>query len=241
MIIHQFETVSALNENLAAFIVHLANKAIHENGRFNFVLTGGSSPKELYHLISTSYKEKVDWNKVFFFFGDERYVAANHPDYNGLMARNYLFDRLQVNPSQVFYIDTTLAPEVAARDYETRLNAHFSHQPIQFDFVLLGMGDDAHTASIFPHTELVNTQEATVAAVWIEKLNSYRISLTAPLINKAKNVAFITFGANKATAVRQIIGNTEKNTDQYPAQLIHPESGQLDWFIDDLAAGSLTL
>jgi len=236
-----FESIPELNENLIKYVIKIANQAIATKGRFDFVLTGGSSPKELYKQLSTTYRDQIDWNKVFFFFGDERNVLPDHQDYNGLMAKEYLFDNLEIPSDHIFYIDTTLAPKDAAMAYQTALAKHFGNEPIVFDLVLLGMGDDAHTASIFPQTELVNNNDKTVAAVFVEKLDTFRISLTAQLINDAKNIAFITFGENKAIALKHVIGDEQKDFSNYPAQLIKPVNGNLDWFVDDKATSFLAL
>lgn len=239
MTLNIFKSIKELNEALIAYVIEIANNAIATKDRFNFVLTGGNSPKELYQQLSTTYKGKIDWSKVYFFFGDERTVLPDHKDYNGLMAKENLFNNLTTSDSHIFYMDTTLSPEKAAIDYKAKLDQHFNREQIVFDLILLGVGDDAHTASIFPGTDLVHNQEETVAAVWVEKLNTYRISLTAPLINKAKNIAFITFGDNKATALSHVIGDEEKNYGLYPAQLIKPDNGNLDWFVDERAADGL--
>jgi len=230
-----FKNQTELNEQLAKYTITIANKAIAEKGRFDFVLTGGSSPKALYNLLSTTYKDQIDWDKTYFFFGDERTVLPFEKDYNGLMAKESFFDNLELKDGHVFYVDTNLSPEEAAADYKDRLNQHFADEPIIFDLILLGMGDDAHTASIFPQTDLVNNTEATVASVWVEKLNTNRVSLTAPLINQAENVAFITFGENKAKALEQVFAE-EKDFANYPSQLINPVNGELQWFVDEAAA-----
>ncbi|RYE53873.1 MAG: 6-phosphogluconolactonase [Sphingobacteriales bacterium] len=235
-----FPSVKELNEALITYVVEIANKEIENKGRFNFVLTGGNSPKELYQQLSTTYKDKIDWSKVYFFFGDERTVLPSHKDYNGLMAKENLFTNLQTPESHIFYMDTTRSPEEAATAYKAALDKHFNGEEIVFDLVLLGMGDDAHTASIFPGTDLVHNQNETVASVWVEKLNTNRISLTAPLINNAKNIAFITFGENKAKALSHVINDKEKNLNLYPAQLIEPTNGNLDWFVDKAAATLLS-
>lgn len=239
MNLHIFKTIPELNEALIDYVIEIANKNIAAKGRFDFVLTGGNSPKALYQQLSTTYKDKIDWSKVYFFFGDERTVLPSHKDYNGLMAKEALFNNLQTPTSHIFYMDTTLSPTEAAIAYKAKLDEHFNGEAIVFDLILLGMGDDAHTASIFPGTDLVHNQEETVASVWVEKLNTNRISLTAPLINKAKNIAFITFGENKANALSHVINGEERNFELYPAQLINPISGNLDWFVDEEAASLL--
>lgn len=233
-----FKSQTELNEKLAQYVIEIYHKAIAEKNRFDFVLTGGSSPKGLYQLLSTTYKAQIDWDKVYFFFGDERTVLPFEKDYNGLMAKESFFDNLELKDGHIFYVDTNLSPEEAAADYKEKLDQHFGSAAIVFDLILLGMGDDAHTASIFPHTTLVNNDQATVASVWVEKLNTHRVSLTAPLINQAKNVAFITFGANKAEALQKVLGK-EKNYDSYPSQLINPIDGDLQWFVDEAATSLL--
>ena len=231
-----YKTTEELNHDLADYIVEIAKNAINKNDRFNFVLTGGNSPKILYTLLATEYKNKIDWNKVFFFFGDERNVPANDENYNGLMAKKSFFDILQTPENQIFYINTTLSPEKAAADYKQRLDKHFDNKKIIFDLILLGMGDDAHTASIFPNTTLVNNTEATIASVFVEKLNTDRTSFSAPLINNAENIAFLVFGDNKAEALQHVIKDDQKDVNNYPSQLINPVDGKLTWFIDEAAA-----
>jgi len=234
-----YKTLEELNQDLADYVIKIAELAIEENDRFNFVLTGGSSPKELYKTLATACKDRIDWEKVYFFFGDERNVPADDENYNGLMAKKTLFDELGILPDHIFYVDTTLAPEKAAIEYKKALDKHFNGNDIIFDLILLGMGDDAHTASIFPHTTLVKEEEVTVSSVFVEKLNTYRISLTAPLINKAENVAFLVFGENKAEALKHVIGDDQKDVDTYPAQLIDPIDGKLTWFVDEAATNLL--
>ena len=235
MKINIFKSVEELNEQLAQQIISIAKNAIAESGRFNFVLTGGNSPKALYLLLSTTYKHKIDWHKVYFFFGDERTVLPFEKDYNGLMAKENLFDNLELSADQIFYVDTNLPPAEAAADYKKRIEQHFGKNPINFDLILLGMGDDAHTASIFPNTDLVNAIAATVASVWVNQLRTHRISFTVPLINAAKNVFFITFGENKADALQKV-WTDQKKVSSYPSQLIAPKNGDLQWFVDEEAA-----
>lgn len=230
-----YKTLEELNQDLADYVIKIAEMSIEENDRFNFVLTGGSSPKALYHLLATECEHRIDWEKVYFFFGDERNVPSTDENYNGLMAKKTLLDPLGIREDHIFYVNTTLAPEKAAIEYKKSIDKHFNGEDPAFDLILLGMGDDAHTASIFPHTTLVKDQEVDVAAVFVEKLNTYRISFTAPLINKADNVAFLVFGENKAEALKHVINDEEKNFDLYPSQLIDPIDGKLTWFTDEAA------
>lgn len=230
-----YKTLEELNQDLADYIIKIAEFSIEENGRFNFVLTGGSSPKALYQLLATACEHRIDWDKVYFFFGDERNVPAEDENYNGLMAKKTLLGPLNIKEDHIFYVDTNLGPEKAAIEYKKSIDQHFKGEDIVFDLILLGMGDDAHTASIFPHTTLVKDEEVNVASVYVEKLNTYRISFTAPLINKAENVAFLVFGENKAEAIKHVVGDEQKNFDLYPSQLIDPIDGKLTIFTDEAA------
>lgn len=230
-----YKTIEELTEDLADYIIKIAEVSIEENDRFNFVLTGGSSPEALYHFLAKECEHRIDWEKVYFFFGDERNVPANDENYNGLMAKKALLDPLNIKDDHIFYVDTTMAPEKAAIEYKKAIDNHFKGEDLVFDLILLGMGDDAHTASIFPHTSLVKDEEVNVASVFVEKLNTYRVSFTAPLINKAENIAFLVFGENKAEAIKHVISDEQKDFDLYPSQLIDPIDGKLTFFTDEAA------
>lgn len=234
-----YKTQPELLEDLAAYIIKIANKAIAEQDRFNFVLTGGNSPKALYELLATTYKNEIDWSKVYFFFGDERNVMPTHESYNGLMAKKAILDPLNIPEAHIFYVNTTLAPEKAAIEYNKAISKHFDGADLIFDLILLGMGDDAHTASLFPGTAILNNKNVEIDSVFVEKLATYRISFTAPLINKAKNVAFLVFGKSKAQAIQQVIESPVRDPKQYPAQLINPIEGGITWFLDEAAASLL--
>lgn len=234
--IHVFDNTDKILTALADFIVTQSEAAVRTRGRFSLVLSGGSSPKKLYELLASDrYRQKIDWTKAYFFFGDERNVPATHSDSNFLMAKKAMFDTLAIPESQIFRMKTELAPAAAAADYEAKLRDFFNGTEIAFDVVLLGLGDDAHTASLFPGTPVLHEREKMVASCFIPKVNMERITLTAPCINQAHVVVFLVFGASKAEAVKQIL-NGERNIDQYPAQLIHPVSKQLHWYMDQPAA-----
>ncbi|QNK61384.1 6-phosphogluconolactonase [Pedobacter sp. PAMC26386] len=231
-----YKTKSELLKDLADYIIAIAEKAIAEKDCFNFVLTGGNSPKDLYEMLSTEYREKLDWSKVYFFIGDERNVPPGHENYNGLMAKKSILSPLNVAADHIFFVDTTLAPEKAAIEYAKAITTHFDGADLAFDLILLGMGDDGHTASLFPGTDILTSKEVTVESVFVEKLATYRISFTAPLINKAKNIAFLVFGEAKAEALKHVIEDQPKNTQLYPSELINPIDGSLTWFLDSDAA-----
>lgn len=238
MSLNVFKESSEAIEALAEVFIKNAKLAIAKNDRFTVALSGGSSPKKLYELLAAKYWEELEWKKVYFFFGDERYVAHDHPDSNYLMAKNAMLDKLQIGEKQVFKVDTSLDPASAALDYQRCICTFFKDKPV-FDLVLLGLGDDAHTASIFPGTELVWIDEEQVKEVYLKDKEVYRISFTASLINDAEHVAFLTFGANKADAIKAVLEG-EHDVVKYPAQLIKPVNGNLDWFVDEAAVSKLS-
>lgn len=239
MNLHVFPTADATLEALAAYFVTAATQAVAARGRFTVALSGGSSPKKLYELLaSEAYRGQVAWEKVYFFFGDERNVPQTSPDSNYLMAKKALFDPLNIRSAQVFAVDTRLAPAEAAAQYGVAVEEFFQENPAHFDLILLGLGDNAHTASLFPNTPVLHDKAVGVKEVWLPVEQVFRITFTAPLINQARAVAFLVYGAGKAEAVAQVLGS-EQNIEQYPAQLIAPVSGTADWFLDEAAASEL--
>lgn len=239
MELHIYQTPEETIAALADFFIKTVGEAIATKGECSVSLSGGSSPKKLYELLaSESYKHQVQWEKVHFFFGDERFVPSNDPSYNGLMVSKALFEPLNILKDKVFFVNTSLSPEDAAKDYEKVLKAHFNNKPIQFDLVLLGLGDNSHTASLFPFTDVLKEKNKLISEVYIEEQQVYRITMTAPLINNAHHIAFLVYGETKAEAVFNILEG-EMNEELYPAQLIHPIHGNLHWFLDRSASSSL--
>jgi 6-phosphogluconolactonase len=231
-----FKDPDSLLTALSEFILKRAQEAIARKGRFDFVLSGGGSPKILFELLaSESYQDKIDWSKVFFFFGDERYVPLDDPQSNYRMAKKALFDRLVIAEDHVFPINTALPPTECARDYEKTIRKHFKNGSISFDFILLGLGDNSHTASLFPHTTVLHERQALIKEIFVEEVNMYRITFTAPLINAGTTIAFLVYGKSKAEAVHHILEDS-RNVEEYPAQLIQPVTGELYWFLDKAAA-----
>lgn len=236
MSIHILKTIPQLIKSAALHFINVGNNAIASRGEFNVVLSGGNSPKKLYELLtSPEYKEQVNWEKVNFFFGDERYVPANDPENNAYMAKRTLLDPLNIPKSSIFPIDTSLSPQEAAKNYTSTITSQLSRQDLQFDLILLGLGENAHTASLFPYTRVLTDKSTSIQAVFLEDQKVYRITMTAPLINQARNIAFLVYGQQKAEAVHQVLEG-EFDPEQYPAQLIDPEKGELHWFLDETAA-----
>jgi len=234
-----FNTPENVLVNLATYFVTLAEQSIAKNGKFSVALSGGSSPKKLYEMLaSDDFKNKVDWENVYFFFGDERYVPQDDKDSNYLMAKTALFDPLQIDDSNVFAVDTTLTPAEAAAEYKKAIDLFFDEEALEFDLVLLGLGDNSHTASLFPHTPVLHEVDATVKEVFLEDQQVFRITFTAPLINQAHNIAFLVYGEGKAIAVHHVLEDA-KDIEEYPAQLIVAEHGDLRWYLDEPAAANL--
>jgi 6-phosphogluconolactonase len=236
---HIYHSTEELLYAYALYFIQQANDYIASQGCFNIVLSGGSSPKRVYEILASPVLSgQLDWTKVNFFFGDERHVPADDARNNALMVEKALFKPLHIAPSQVFKINTSLKPKASAQDYGEVVSSFFKGKPIRFDLILLGLGDNAHTASLFPYTPILHEESATVSEVYLKEEDAYRISMSAPMINQAKHVAFLVFGKNKATALEQVI-NGERNPDKYPAQLIRLKTGEVHWFLDGEAAAGL--
>jgi 6-phosphogluconolactonase len=223
---------------LAAHFVKIADEEIAAKGKFSVALSGGSSPKKLYELLASSFADKVQWEKVYFFFGDERNVPQTDKDSNYLMAKKALFDPLQISPSNIFPVDTSLSPSEAAKKYEEEVEQFFDEDELSFDLILLGLGDNSHTASLFPFTPVLHDRTPGVKDVFLEDQQVYRITLNAPLINEAKHIAFLVYGEGKAIAVHHVLEDDE-DIEEFPAQLIEPIVGEIQWFLDTAAASQL--
>ena len=235
-----YNEIDTLLSALAEDICSCANKAIKERGAFNFVLSGGNSPKKLYELLATEeFKNKVDWSKVYFFFGDERFVPENDLQRNSLMAQKALFDPLKIKNSHIFKMDTTSSPKATAQKYADIIEKHFQYRKVEFDFILLGLGDNAHTASLFPNTAVLQETEATIKSVFVKEVDMYRITMTAPLINQAKLIAFLVYGTDKADAVYHVLKDSKGTIEQYPAKLIAKNKDKVEWYLDEDSASRL--
>ncbi|QYJ16255.1 6-phosphogluconolactonase [Rubrobacter xylanophilus DSM 9941] len=214
-----------------------AARAIRERGRFAVALAGGSTPRAAYELLARDYADGVDWGRVHFFFGDERPVPPDHADSNHRMAREALLSR--VPAGSVHRMRGELAPEEAARRYEEELRSFFAGEEVpRFDLILLGLGEDGHTASLFPHTRALGETERLVVANPVERLGTVRITLTPPVINAARAVVFLVAGGGKADALREVLEGSA-DPRQYPAKLIRPGDGEPLWLVDRAAAASL--
>jgi len=225
---------------VAEAFVEKGRAAINRSGCFSVVLAGGSTPKRVYELLAGGdFRPTLDWRKVHFFFGDERCMPPDHPDSNYRMANEAMLRHLDVSLQLVHRMEGEREPHESARRYEDDLHAFFGDATWpEFDLMLLGMGDDGHTASLFPGTRALVEQTAWVAANWVEKLNAFRLTLTLPVINHAGDIIFIVTGAAKAEILARVLGAVDDEAT-LPAQLIRPTAGTLTWFVDRAAATRL--
>jgi 6-phosphogluconolactonase len=213
---------------------------------FCCALSGGSTPSLLFAQMSAPEMlvrlPEGFWNSIHFFWGDERNVPPDHSESNYRLARTSLFDKIDIPEENIHPIRVESVPaSVAAVSYESELRQFFALRPGEIprlDLIFLGMGDDGHVASLFPHSEALNEKTSLVTAPWVPKLNSYRITLTLPVINRAACVLFLIQGNGKAEALKQVMTEPWRR-DPLPAQLVHPETGELIWLIDKAAAAGL--
>jgi 6-phosphogluconolactonase len=226
--------------------VRLAGEAVAARGRFTFVLSGGSTPRSLFTLLADpqeSFRDRIAWSAVHVFWGDERCVPPDHPESNYRMARESLLDHVPIPAANVHRIaaeNPDAAAAAALYDNELALFFALAERELpRFDLVLLGLGPDGHTASLFPGNAAVHETERRVIAPFVEKFNTHRITLTAPVLNHAAVVIFLVSGAEKAAALAAVVEGA-RQVDLYPAQIIQPDDGVLVWLVDDAAAEGLT-
>jgi 6-phosphogluconolactonase len=230
----------------AESVVHLAAAAIAETGRFTIALAGGSTPKPIYERLATEeFAKRVDWARVQIFWGDERCVPPDHPQSNYHMTREALLDHVPIPALNVHRIRGEQNPREAAEAYGRELQAVFGGDaekggpPAEgFDLILLGMGDNGHTASLFPGLPAVLEQCKWVMAQYVEVVAAWRITLTPVIINAARNVTFLVSGTGKAERLHEVIEGPYQ-PEVLPAQVIKPKNGRLTWLVDRSAAAQL--
>jgi len=230
----------------ADFIAELAAKAISERGRFTLALSGGNTPKPIYARLATAgYADRLDWSKVHIFFGDERCVPPDDPSSNYHMVRTALFDQVPLPAANIYRIMGEDEPEQAAVDYAGVLQRTFGGDaevggppPEGFDLILLGMGDNGHTASLFPGLAVVTEPDLWVMAQYVEVVGMWRVTLTPVVINAARQVAFLVAGANKVEMLHKVLEGPYQPV-VLPSQIIKPTHGELRWLMDAPAAAGL--
>jgi len=238
--------IDAIGKRAAQDFVQSATQAVSEKGSFTVALAGGSTPKALYSLLASdaALRSQVPWDKMYVYFGDERSVGPDHADSNFRMATETMLSKVPLKAEQIFrikgeYKDT----DKAAQEYEQVLRTSFKiaeGQFPRFDLVFLGIGNEGHTASLFPGTKALHETKRLVVRNWVGKLYTNRITLTAPAINNAARVIFMITGADKALALKGILEGPYE-PEQLPAQLIQPPNGKLVWLVDTVAGGMLSI
>jgi 6-phosphogluconolactonase len=237
------ENVEKLSWEAAEAFVRQAREAVRTRGTFTVALAGGSTPKAFFGLLGSQrgapFRARVPWGTTHFFWGDERHVPPDHPDSNYRMANEAMLSRVPVAAQNIHRIlaenpDASLVAE----DYDRELREFFRLPPGQFprfDLILLGMGPDGHTASLFPGTDAVQEQKKLVVAPWVETFRTHRITLTPPVLNNAASVIFLVSGTEKAETLRDVLQG-EYQPHRLPAQAIRPRNGRLLWLVDRAAA-----
>lgn len=228
-----------LSKNAADWLVKNIADVLTRQDRFTIALSGGSTPKKLFELLaSDAYHNKIDWRRLHFFWGDERFVPFEDDRNNAKMAFEELLNKVPVNKAQVHIMPTEMEPAEAVASYEKILHAYFDARPVSLDLVMLGLGDDGHTLSLFPGYEVVHENQKWVAAFYLKEQSMYRITLTKAIVNTASQIIFLVAGGSKANAVKEVIKG-KPDADRYPAQVIRPNHDELYWFLDEAAAAGL--
>lgn len=235
-----FDDPEAVARAAAETFAGLARECVGGRGAFSVALSGGTTPRRVYELLaSEEFRGGVPWAGVHVFFGDERMVPPDHADSNYRMASEALLSRVPLPAGNVHRIEGVGDAAANASDYESVMRGFFGEAEWpRFDLVLLGMGDDGHTASLFPGTPALEERRAWAAANWVEKLGAWRVTLTAPAINAARRVLFLVTGAGKAGRLREVLSGG-RDPSRLPSQLIDPRGGSLSWYVDRAAAAML--
>lgn len=234
-----YETHDALTIATAELLTAVSQRSIEQRGLFTLVLSGGQTPETLFTLLAEKpYRDIIQWEKTVVFWADERYVPLNDERNNAFRALNLLLNKVSIPSENIHRMLTHMPPQEAAQAYQDELHMFFHTQSPRFDFILLGLGENGHTASLFPFTEVLQEKSEGVRSVFIAGQNMDRITMTAPLINQARIILFLVSGKQKSVIVKEILSG---DTDfwRLPAQLIKPVDGKLIWYMDEAAASLL--
>ena len=236
-----FNDLEGLSQAAAELFTELAGDAIAQHGRFSVALSGGNTPRRLHELLASKpYRDQIPWQSVHVFWGDERCVPPDDPRSNFRMARETLLNLVPIPSENIHPMRGELPPNEAAIQYEAQLRAFFGNQMPVFNLILLGLGDNAHTASLFPHTSVLMETKRWVSEVYVPELDMDRITLTAPVINNAEEVVFLVSGTGKALALQQVTEGAY-HPQEYPAQLIRPNDRHPIWLVDKAASHKLAV
>lgn len=239
MQLHIYKDADEVTTALAEWIFELISKTLLNKEIFTIALSGGETPKDLYKKLSASpYKEKINWNKIHFFWGDERFVPFTDERNNAKMAYDNLLSKINISEEQIHRIYTDIDPEESAKQYEKVLYEYFDNKQTTFDLVLLGMGDDGHTLSLFPNS-LPDSKNNKWATAVFSKEKGERITLLPSVVNNAASVVFLVIGATKSKILKSVLED-KYQPEKFPSQLIKPANNQLHWFIDKAAAEAIS-
>ena len=239
MQLHIYKDADDACNALAAWIAVLINKTLEVKESFTWALSGGETPKKLYQILASDiYKEKINWSRIHIFWGDERIVPFTDERSNAKMAFDNLLDDVNIPSSQIHKIWTDVTPEESAKQYENLLHQYFDNKQTTFDLVLLGMGDDGHTLSLFPNAETLHDHQSWVRADNVGQKNMKRVTLMPDVVNRSAAVVFLITGDTKAKILHEVIEDAA--SQKYPSQRIQPVNGELHWFLDEAAAKYLT-
>lgn len=234
-----WKDTEALSTAAAHFFVAECHRCIAKKGRFIVALSGGSTPKRLYQLLATpAFSRNIPWENVFLFWSDERFVAHTDADSNYRMVKENLLDHISISEKNIFAVPVNGTAKDSAKEYEATVNQFFKNKKVVFDWLLLGLGDDGHTASLFPGTAVLKEKKRSVKEVWVEEKQTWRISFTLPLINRAAHIIFLVAGKEKSAVVADVI-NHKKIKPTLPSQLVKPEKGTIYWMLDEEAAAKV--
>ncbi|HVO43746.1 MAG TPA: 6-phosphogluconolactonase [Aggregatilineales bacterium] len=238
--IQTYPDAQALARAAAEQFVTLGSAAIAGAGRFSVALSGGSTPQAMFNLLATEpFVKRIEWARVHLFWGDERCVPPDHPDSNYRMTREALLDKIAIPAANVHRMRGEVDPVQAVAEYAEGLRAFFGMANFpHFDLVLLGMGDDGHTASLFPGTAAIHESNAWVIAPYVAKVSMWRMTLTPPVLNAARQIRFLVAGAGKADRLADVL-NGPYQPDTLPAQIVKPTGGELVWMVDAAAASKI--
>ena len=237
--LHILGSTEEVAQAKAKFVAALAEECLGTRSRFTIALSGGSTPRRLYQILaSPPYAEGLAWSRWHIFWSDERCVPPDHKDSNFRMAREAMLDHVPIPPAQVYRMRGEVAPEEAAKEYEDIVLDSFQTPAPSFDLVLLGVGDDGHTASLFPGSKALRENQRLVVASWAPSLRVHRITFTLPLINAAKVVAFLDTDESKAEVLRRVLEPAPQE-DVLPSAMVRPTQGTVHWFLTKEAASLL--
>ncbi len=239
MSLNIYDSKEKLSRGLASWMCDLIASTLEKQEFFTLALSGGDTPQALYKtLASEEYNKKINWKRIHIFWGDERAVPFDDDRNNAKMAFQNLLSHVDIPLAQVHKIRVDIEPLFAAKDYQKVLETYFENTKKSFDLILLGIGDDGHTLSIFPGSPIIDDTAHWVNAVLNEKQKMYRITLMPSIVNKASHIAFMVTGENKSEILYRILEG-KYEPDILPAQMIKPENGELYWFLDKKSAGKL--